>query len=271
MKKILVIYNDLHVPHTALNLAIQLASNEGATIYGLFVQNLENEGNKSYLFPNDLALTAAYDLPGKERHHKLQYEQTNMKLFADTCATANVPFKTHTLHNNFLDALLDQSTFADLVVCDADTSPAEYSMKTFLANANCPVLLVNKDYKQTDNLVFTYDDKTSSIHSVKMFTYLFPFFRQLPVHFVSVVAPDVLGIEYADLIKEWLPLHYKDAQINLLKGDPREELPRYINNLSNPLVVMGAFGRSSFSRFFKESLANIILERTNAPIFIAHE
>jgi nucleotide-binding universal stress UspA family protein len=34
---------------------------------------------------------------------------------------------------------------------------------------------------------------------------------------------------------------------------------------------MGAFGRSTLSRFFKDSLANIIVEQTNAPLFITHD
>ncbi|MCY7290687.1 MAG: hypothetical protein LH615_00745 [Ferruginibacter sp.] len=50
----------------------------------------------------------------------------------------------------------------------------------------------------------------------------------------------------------------------------KDELTNYINLLSNPLIVMGAFDRSSLSKFFKKNLANYIMTQTNAPLFIAH-
>ena len=96
-------------------------------------------------------------------------------------------------------------------------------------------------------------------------------YKQLPVHFVSVVPHNVLGIEYEDLIKEWLPLHYPNAAIEVLKDETRDQLTKFINQLSNPLVIMGAFGRNSLSRFFKESLANIIVKQTNVPLFVTHD
>lgn len=270
MKKILVINNDYHVPQSALDFAIQIAKKEKATLYGLFVQSLQNKDAEDYLFPSDINLTDTDFTKATDKQENLQFEETNIQLFSDICSSSGVPYKTHPIHAAFLDTLIDHSAFADLIVCDADTSPSQYSIKTLVANAHCPVLLVNKDYKQIDNIIFTYDDKSSSIHAIKYFTYLFKFYSNLPVHFVSVVPHNVIGIEYADLIKEWLPLHYANAQIVILNGETKEELSGYINNHSNPLVIMGAFGRSSLSRFFKESLAYLILEKTNAPLFITH-
>lgn len=271
MKKILVINNDYIVAKSALNFAIQTALQESATIYGMFVHSLAVEDREGYYFPNDINLTDKDLTKATDEDEHLQYERNSIKLFEDICKTAHVPYKTHVIHDHFLDSLIDHSAFADVIVCDAQSSPLQYSVKSLMADAHCPVVLVNKDYKQTDTLVFTYDDKTSSIHAVRMFTYLFHCFKKYPVRFVSIIPNDVMGIEYEDIINEWLPLHYKNSEIVILKGDPKEELARYINNQVNPLVVMGAFGRSSFSRFFKESLANVIAKKTNAPIFITHD
>lgn len=270
MKKILVLINDYKVPATALNFAVKLAVQNEAALFGIFAQSLKYSDD-SYLFPSDINLTDKDLTTATDEDEHLQFLDTSMKLFADTCEAANVSFKTHTISANHLDTLIDHSAFADLIVCDADTPPLHYSMNTLLANAHCPVLMVNKDYLQADSLVFTYDDKSSSIHAVKWFTYLFGMYKKLPVHFVSVVPHNVLGIEYEDLIREWLPLHYPNATIEVLKGETRDELTKFINELSNPLVIMGAFGRSSLSRFFKESLASIIVEQTNVPLFVAHD
>jgi hypothetical protein len=271
MKKILLLINDYHLSQSALNFTVKIALHANATIFGIFVQSLQYSDGESYLFPSDINLTDKDFTAATDKEEHLQFLKTSISLFSNTCAAANISFKIHSVNNNYLDALTDHSAFADLIICDADTPPLHYSMNSLLANAHCPVLMVNKDYLQTDSLVFTYDDKSSSIHAVKWFTYLFSMYKQLPVHFVSVVPHNVLGIEYEDLIKEWLPLHYPNATIEILKGETRDELTKFINQLSNPLVIMGAFGRSSLSRFFKDSLANIIVEQTNAPLFITHD
>ncbi|MEO6327809.1 MAG: universal stress protein [Ginsengibacter sp.] len=271
MKKILLLINDYHLPQSALGLAIKIALHEEATIFGIFIQSNKYTNEESYLFPGDINLTDKDFTGVSDKEEHLQFLKASISSFSDTCTAANVACKTHTVDSNFLDTLIDHSAFADLIVCDADTPPLNYSMNTLLAHAHCPVLMVNKDYLQTDCLVFTYDDRSSSIHAVKWFTYLFGIYKQLPVHFVSVVPHNVLGIEYEELIKEWLPLHYPDTTMEVLKGETRDELTKFINKLSNPLVIMGAFGRNSLSRFFKESLASIIVEQTNVPLFVAHD
>ena len=269
MKKILVLINDYKVPTSSLNFAIKLAVQHEATLFGIFAQSLQYSDD-SYLFPGDINASDNDFTTATDEGEHLQFLTTSKQSFAHICETANVPFKVHAVGNHHLDTLIDYSAFADLIVGDGDSKPFHYSLNAFLENSHCPVLLVNKDYTETDSLIFTYDDKLSSIYAIRLFTYLFDFYKNLPVYFVSVVPTNVLGLEYDDLIREWLPLHYPNAIIEIIKGDTKKELTNYINRLSNPLIVMGAFGRSSLSRFFKESLANYIMTQTNAPIFIAH-
>ncbi len=269
MKKILIIFNDYHMPASVVDYAIQLAQQRGATLFGLFVQSLEYHDD-SYFYPNDMNLTDTDLTAASDKEEHLQFLSNSTQSFADRCTAAGTPFATHVINTEYIDALIDHSAFADLIICGADHAPQQYSLSTLLANAHCPALLINDDYTQTNTLVFTYDDKLSSIDAVKRFTYLFDFYNDLPVHFVSVLPTNVIGLEYEDLIEEWLPLHYPNATIEILKGDTKDELINYINGLSNPLIVMGAFGRSMLSRFFKESLANTIMKQTNAPVFIAH-
>ena len=269
MKKILVLINDYMVPATALNFAIKFAVQNEATLFGIFVQSLKYSDD-SYLFPSDINLTDQDSTIATDEDEHLQFLDTSIKSFAGTCVTANVSFKTHVVSNNHLDTLIDYSAFADLIVCDADTPPIQYTMNTFLADTHCPVVMINRDYIDINTLVFTYDDKLSSIYAIRLFTYLFGLYKDLPVHFVSVLPKNVLGLEYDDLIREWLPLHYPNANIEIIKGETKKELTNYINRLSNPLIIMGSFGRNALSRFFKESQANYIMTQTNAPIFIAH-
>ena len=227
MKKILLLNNDYQIPQAALKFAINIAKEEGATIVGLFIQSLKYNDEQSYAFPSDINLTAVdYTLATDEQEH-LRFIRTTIKLFEDECIREQVHHKSYIVADHFLDTLVDHSAFADIVICDADIPPAEYSITTFLAHTHCPVVLVNRDYAQTDTIVLTYDDKSSSIHAVKQFTYLFRWYKNLPVHFVSVLPHNIIGVEYEDLIKEWLPLHYPKADIKILKGETKEELSKY--------------------------------------------
>jgi len=244
MKKILVINNDYHVSQNALKFAVEIAEKE--TLFGLFVASLKNEDAESYGFPSDINLTETDFTRATDEQENLDYEKTGIQLFSDTCIESKISFNTHTIHADFLDTLTDHSAFADLIICDADNSQKQYSINTLVAHTHCPVLLVNEDYKQIDNIIFTYDDKSSSIHAIKYFTYLFEFYNHLPVYFVSVVPHNVTGIEYADLIKEWLPLHYPKAEVVILKGDTKDELSKFIQCTSQYHSNYGRF----WSQFF---------------------
>lgn len=269
MKKILVLINDYTVSAAVMDFALELARKNHSTVYGIFVQSLQYN-NDSYPFPNDINETDTDFTGTTDEEEHLQFLQSIIDIFVNQCKHAGIPFHTHSISSRFLDTLIDYSAFADLILCDADTPPTQYSMTNLLADTHCPVLMVNKDYKETNNLVLAYDDKLSSIYAIRMFTYLFSSYTNLTTYFVSVLPTNIKGLVYDDLIKEWLPLHYSNATFEIIHGDTKNELTNFINKLSNPLIVMGAYGRSSLSRFFKDSLANEIITRTNAPIFIAH-
>ena len=133
MKKILVLINDYKVPPAALNFAVKIAVQNDATLFGIFAQSLKYRDD-SYHFPGDINRTDRDLTIATDEDEHLQFLDTSMKLFADTCEAANVSFKTHTISTNHLATLIDYSAFADLIVCDADTPPIHYSMNTFLAD-----------------------------------------------------------------------------------------------------------------------------------------
>jgi len=52
----------------------------------------------------------------------------------------------------------------------------------------------------------------------------------------------------------------------------KDVLADFANKFSDgPMIVMGAYGRSALSRILRQSLANSILEKTKAFLFITHE
>jgi hypothetical protein len=240
-------------------------------LFGLFVQSLKNSDSESYIFPSDINLTDTDFTKATDEEENIKLKNSCVKSFADECTAANVFYKVRSVDEKFLPSIIDNSAFADIMICDAERFPTHYSFETLLFHSHCSILLVPETYTNIENIILSYDDKTSSIHAIKQFAYLFSFYKHLPVYFVSVLPKDVDELQYEDLVNEWLPLHYPTAEIKILKGEPKKELTHFINSYSNSLVILGAFGRSSLSRFFKESIAYSFLEETTATLFLAHE
>ena len=60
--------------------------------------------------------------------------------------------------------------------------------------------------------------------------------------------------------------------VEVLPGKPSEVLPAFVaHHGGTPLVVMGAYGRTAVSRFFRQSLADAVMEKTDASLFTTHE
>lgn len=271
MKKILVVINDHKLPRPVLDCAVQIAKEQNAHLFGLFVHSPFYGTEKTYPFPSDINLTDNDFTRETDKAESQRLEQAQVHVLANACAAAGVAFQAHGLQADFLDTLIDHSAFADLMICDAANPPVLYSLNSLLADAHCPVLLVPAEYAGYDELIFTYDGSSSSMQAIRQFTYLFAAGRNLPVYLASVLPENIRGIEYSDLLKEWLPLYYPNFTIEILKGNSREEMPQFISRHKKALVVMGAYGRSSLSRLFKESLASVVLQKTSAPLFITHD
>ena len=54
-------------------------------------------------------------------------------------------------------------------------------------------------------------------------------------------------------------------------GKPAEQISAYIKDIpESALVVLGAYERSPVSRWFRASMADVLLKATDKPLFIAH-
>jgi nucleotide-binding universal stress UspA family protein len=73
------------------------------------------------------------------------------------------------------------------------------------------------------------------------------------------------------LMKEFMKRHYPKVKYTILKGWAEDEIIRYLHQISEDvLVVMGAYQRSTVSRWFRESMADILMKEVKFPLFIAH-
>ena len=74
-----------------------------------------------------------------------------------------------------------------------------------------------------------------------------------------------------DQLYEWLSTHYSSIETVVLEGDPADEIFEYLLRREKVMVVMGSYGRSSLSRLFRPSSAELITKTMTRPLFISHE
>jgi len=73
------------------------------------------------------------------------------------------------------------------------------------------------------------------------------------------------------LMKEFMKRHFPKAKYTVIKGTAENEIVTYLKQCSaGSLVVLGAYRRGTVSRWFKESMADILMKEVNLPLFIAH-
>jgi nucleotide-binding universal stress UspA family protein len=134
------------------------------------------------------------------------------------------------------------------------------------------VVLVPSKYKPVEKVLLLYDGEPSSVFAIRMFCYTLPQFAQLPCEVVSVRYMDNnLHIPDNKLMKEFMKRHFPKAKYTTLKGIPEVEIINHLKEeKENVLIVLGAYRRGMVSRWFRTSMADVLMKETKFPLFIAH-
>ena len=278
MKKISAAFDGLKFSEGTLTYAIKLAENSKALLSGVFLE--------SFLYHS----YGIYDMVGsqgvsetKMKRLRENDEETRRKAaaaFESACEKAGISFAIHHDKNFALQELIRESIYSDLVLIGADENMSHVDEKAptnfirdFLAETQSPVLIVPRQYHEIEKVVLLYDGKPSSVHAIKMFNYMLPWMCSKETEIISVTDPkEARELPDENLVREFIQCHYPKAVYTLLQGDPEEEILDYLKNTpQNVLVVLGAYQRGNVSRWFKTSMADLLMKNTGRSLFIAHQ
>lgn len=199
--------------------------------------------------------------------------------FEEHCRAARLEYSVHHDRKIALQELKHESAYADLVIINknetlthhAEPIPTRF-IRDFLGDTQCPVMVVPDEFKPVEKITLLYDGWPSSIHAIKMFSYLLPELKTLPTELISVKPPQSsLHLPDNRLMKEFMKRHFPNAGFTVLDGNAEEEIIRHLKNMeTKSLVVLGAYRRGSVSRWLHESLADTLMKVLDLPLFIAH-
>lgn len=277
MKKIIAAFDGLKFSAATQHHAIEIARQTNTFLVGVFLEDFTYTSYK------------IYDLITKEGVTEKELRQFTEKdkstrdravaVFEEACRAAGIPYSIHHDKNIALRELLHESVYADLLVIDSHETFSHYEEKLptrfirdMLPDVQCPVLLVPRPYKPIEKIVILYDGEPSSVHAVKMFSYMFPLLSELPVEVISAKGfYDDQHVPDNRLMKEYMKRHFPNACFTVLKGHADTAIAAHLQQEKKTvMVVLGAYRRGSVSRWLKQSMADILMQTINAPLFIAH-
>lgn len=278
MKKIIAAFDGLKLSESTKAYAIQLAQQTNAHLVGAFL----DDTSYTHYNPFDLIFENS-GLPGsakKKRDKKdINSRAVAFKNFETACQKARLDYTIYQDPHTAITELLHESIYADLLIINSNETvklssggtPSSF-LRNLLSHVQCPVLVVPAIYKPVNKLVMLYDGEPSSVHAIKMFSYLLSSLKLYPTEVISVnTSKQLLRSQDSILLKEFMQRHFPKAIYTMLKGDAEEEI---VNNLKTqqevPLIILGAYRRGIVSGWFHSSMADTLMKDLKLPLFIAH-
>lgn len=278
MKKILAAFDGLKFSQSTRDYAILLAKQSSAHLVGVFLDDFTYNSFKVY----DLLKEEGGFSEAKHKKLKEKDDQTRAAAVANfeaACRKSSVEYSLHHDRSIALQELLHESIYADLLIINSSETLTHYKEKIptefirdLLSHVQCPVLLVPHAFRPIDKLILLYDGEPSSVHAIKMLSYTLASLKQCPAEVISVnTMKQSLHVPDNRLMKEFMRRHFPKATYKVLKGLAETEIVSYLKDQpGNSMVVLGAYQRSMVSRWFKVSMADVLMKELKLPLFIAH-
>lgn len=272
MKKIIVALDGLKLSESSMQTAVELSKQHHAHLVGVF---LDDFTRNSFNVAEAIHQNTMEELTKKDQ----QLRDAAVKVFEDKCKSQKLNYTIHRDKNFAIQDLLRESIYADLLIIAAgetftrfEEAPPTRFMRDLLADVQCPVLITPKTARELEKVVMLYDGAPSSVFAIKAFTGTLSITKLLPTEVITVKGQADDGhLPENKLMKEFMKRHSPDAVFTILKGEPELAiLEKLKGENEGTLIVLGAYQRSTVSRWFRSSMADLLLKELKCPLFIAH-
>lgn len=277
MKKIIAAFDGLSYSTSVEEYAVAIAKENNYQLLGVFLEDVTYHSYRLYETVKG-GKQVELDFNKLEDHDK-KLRNASVKKFEKTCDEAGISFSIHRNKSIALQELLHESIYADLLIIDGKETFTHYEeekptrfIRDLLSDVQCPVLLAPQQFNPIKKISLLYDGEPSSVHAIKMFSYLLPLFKNLSTEVITVKSLNKdLRIPDDKLMKEFMRNHYPKATYTVLNGFAEIEISDHLKKQKgNSLIILGAYRRGAVSRWFRESMADILMKELDNPLFIAH-
>jgi len=277
MKKIIAAFDGLKYSETTKDYAIYLAKQTSTHLVGIFMDDPLYRSFSIYELLVKQGVSEDKIKIYEEKDKNIR--ATAAKQFEEACQGSGLEYSIHHDRDIAIKELKHESIYADLLIIDSKETLTHYTenvptrfIRDLLEDTQCPVLMVSKKFKPIRKLILLFDGEPSSVHAIKMFSYMLPQLKHLETEVISVnPGGNSLHMHDNKLMKEFMKRHYPKAKYKVMKGIAENEIVTHLKQeKENALVVLGAYRRGIVSRWFRESMADILMKEIKLPLFIAH-
>lgn len=277
MKKIIAVFDGLKYSESTRDYAIFLAKQTNTHLVGLFLDDPIYASYSIYDLMVDKNVSEKELKKFKAKDNSLR--AASAENFEKACQQSGLQYTVRHARNIAIQEVKHESIYAGLLIIDSKETLTKFTeplptrfIRDLLSGAQCPVIIAPSKFKPIDKLILLYDGEPSSVYAVKMFTYLLPQLKPAEVSVVSVnPANATLHIPDSNLMKDFITENFTKVKYTVMKGMPEEEIVKHlIRTKGNGLVVLGAYRRGDVSRWFRESMADVLMKEIKFPLFIAH-
>lgn len=277
MKKIIAAFDGLKYAENTTQCALDFAKRTQTHLVGVFPDDITYASYFVHQLVVKKGVTA--DMLRKYEERDAATRKKSVEKFETICKQSGIQFSLHVDKRVAIQGLKHESIYADMLIISMKETFSNYPEKPptrfirdLLSDAQCPVMLVPEKYAQIEKIVFLYDGEPSSVYAIKMFSYLLPEMSGIPAEVISV-NPFTKTLHLPDnkLMKEFMKRHYPKSTYTILKGLAEESIVKKLKEKDeHTLVVLGAYRRGAVSRWFRESMADVLMKEVKLPLFIAH-
>lgn len=275
MRKILIAFDGNHFSEGAFEFARKMSKTQDILLTGVFLPQVEYANLWSYAGGG---MSGPLFVPLVEEDDRIATRKC-IDRFTNACIDNNIDYRIHKDIFDFtLPQLKKETRFADLLIIGSEKfyenlgtdMPNDYLRDT-LHGVECPVVVVPEQFTFPYSNVLSYDGSASSIYAIKQFAYLFPEMTVNDSALVYVTNDADESVPDLNSMEELAICHYPELSIVNLKIDPAKYFSTWLSERKGAILVSGSFARSDFSRLFRKSFVNEVINEHKMPVFIAHK
>ena len=178
MKKIIAAFDGLKYSQSTRDYAIYLAKQTNTHLVGVFMDDPTYTSYKIYelIAKEGVSEDKLKKFEAKDKATRAAAAEN----FEKACQQSGLEYTLHHDRNIAIQELKHESIYTYLLIIDSKETLTHYIEKLptrfirdLLGDAQCPVLIVPQKYKPVQKIIVLYDGEPSSVHAIKMLSYLY--------------------------------------------------------------------------------------------------
>jgi len=177
-------------------------------------------------------------------------------------------------HGDIVETIIEREADADLVVVGKRGATSESASDTIgtkieqvVRSSIKPVLIASRKIQKPEIAVIALDGSSAAAKAVD-FVAASPLFVGIEVHLV--VAGPKSSVESSWFVKAYSKLagRLPSCIIHIVDGSPEKVVGDYVRNLSNAVLVMGAYGHSPLRTLVFGSTTTAMIREARVPVLL---